>query len=297
LAQWYLGALTGAGCPLEARALETSHGATHVLATGPASGPAVVLVPGAGTNAPALWLPTMRALSRTHRVWALDLPGHPGRSAPRAIPTRGPGYGQWLAGVLDGLGLRRAAFVGASLGCYAVLQLAARDPGRIAGAVLSAPAGLVPVSRWGLLRMAPGIVAGQLLGSREQVRRTLQFLAGGGTPVSESMVDLMEIALEPGRLAGDQFSPPALTARELSAFRAPTLVIAGARDPLFPALALSRAAREILPHAELRVLERMAHLPGPAEVEAMNAMLLDRLSGGFAPLGDRSEGEPARLSG
>lgn len=274
LAAWYERALSRAGFPYSSIELPAAHARAHVLVAGAAHAPPVVLVPGVGTNAPALWLPTMRALVPSHRVYAVDLPGHPGRSGRQTIPPKGAGFGQWLSDVLDGLGLAEASFVGASLGSYVILKLAAVAPNRITRAVLSAPAGIVPVSRRGLMRLAPHLIANRFFPGKRHIRAMMRCLVSGTAPLDEDMVELLEIAFEPGRINPDQSTLPAIPPRALAHYHAPTLVLAGEHDILLPVAAVERQAPITLPGAAMHVVAGMGHVPGPADVDLVNGMLL-----------------------
>jgi pimeloyl-ACP methyl ester carboxylesterase len=90
------------------------------------AGPAVVLVHG-NSSSSRVWQRSFAGeLGRTHRLVAIDLPGH-GQSddaAPerRAATYSVPGYAQVIRRVVAELGLERAVFVGWSLGGHAVLE-------------------------------------------------------------------------------------------------------------------------------------------------------------------------------
>src|SRR5262245_3483570 len=88
----------------ESRMVGTHFGATHVLSIGPADAPPVVVLPGGNFLGPPC-LRWFAPLAATHRLYAPDLIGQPGRSAPTRPSPRGDGHARWLVDVLDGLGL------------------------------------------------------------------------------------------------------------------------------------------------------------------------------------------------
>jgi len=55
-----------------------------------------------GGNA-MLWRPQFSPLSQSHRVYAPDPIGEPGKSASVRHSWRGPGYAEWLVDVFDAL--------------------------------------------------------------------------------------------------------------------------------------------------------------------------------------------------
>jgi pimeloyl-ACP methyl ester carboxylesterase len=100
-------------------------------------GPPVVLVHGYGVSS-AYLLPLARALADRCAVYVPDLPGH-GRSddseAAPTIESHATALGEWL----DVLGLERPAFVGNSMGCQVVTELAVQRPERVGPILLSGP--------------------------------------------------------------------------------------------------------------------------------------------------------------
>lgn len=106
--------------------------------TGPKGAPVVVLVHGLGLNR-ACWRWLLPDLSRVFRVLAYDLPGH-GDSAPPAPNPDLSALGAHLTGLLDTLGIDRAALVGFSLGGMVVRRVAQDRPERVAAlAILHSP--------------------------------------------------------------------------------------------------------------------------------------------------------------
>jgi hypothetical protein len=77
-------------------------------------GPPLVLLHGAGDNS-LDWRWVLPALARTHRVYALDMPGSPDSARP--VADYSPAFlERSLAAFLDALGIERATLVGNSLG-------------------------------------------------------------------------------------------------------------------------------------------------------------------------------------
>jgi len=106
--------------------------------------PTAVFVHGAG-NDHSVWALQSRYFA--HHGWnvlAVDLPGH-GRSGGDALPSV-EAIADWIPAVLDATKIVQAALVGHSLGSLAVLECAARHPGRVTKVALVGPAAPMPVS-------------------------------------------------------------------------------------------------------------------------------------------------------
>jgi pimeloyl-ACP methyl ester carboxylesterase len=119
------------------------------------AGPAVVLVHGLAISADYWFRNAPQVAAQGFAVWAPDLPGF-GR-------TEGPAEGLTIDAQAEALvawgevmGIGAAVYVGHSIGCQSVLELAARRPDRVRGLVLAGPTGAPGSARqaWGLFRDA-----------------------------------------------------------------------------------------------------------------------------------------------
>ena len=110
--------------PCETRFVDTTLGRAHAIVSGAVDAPALLLVHGAGLNA-TLWARQVDAFSAHFRTYAVDLPGQTGRSARVRMPTRGSAMADWVAEVIDGLGVHETMVLGASLGGWVSLSFAA----------------------------------------------------------------------------------------------------------------------------------------------------------------------------
>jgi pimeloyl-ACP methyl ester carboxylesterase len=114
----------------------------------------VVLIHGV-TGDLSIWFlsRTIQTLSAGHRVTAYDLRGHGYTDAPRSGYTSAD-HAADLLGLMDALGIDRAALVGHSFGGVIAAHAATVAPGRVTSAVFSDPyfpalRHLEDVSRWG----------------------------------------------------------------------------------------------------------------------------------------------------
>jgi pimeloyl-ACP methyl ester carboxylesterase len=108
-------------------------------------GPTVVLVHGLGGNLAAWHLKIVPELQGEFRLLTYDLRGHGRSDAPPVGYTTGDMVRD-LAGILDGLGIQQAAFVGHSWGTDIVLHFALQYPDRVSRMVLVEGAMLAPLA-------------------------------------------------------------------------------------------------------------------------------------------------------
>jgi pimeloyl-ACP methyl ester carboxylesterase len=179
---------------------------------GPAAD-AIVHVHGFGISGTYLE-PTAALLAPRHRTYVPDLPGM-GRSMrpDRALDL--PGLTRALVSYCDAVGVERATFVGNSLGCPLIVELATTFPDRIERAVLVSPAG------------GP---------TNQPLARAIGQMAVDGLREPPSMVPIaVRDYLRFGVLQGLSLFKAMTrypTLERLPHLVMPTLVIAGARDPL-----------------------------------------------------------------
>ncbi len=89
-------------------------------------GKPLVLIHGVGMQS-AAWGPQIEALSGTHRVIALDMPGH-GGSSPLPEGSQLPAFVDWLSEALTALKLGRISLAGHSMGALVVAGYAVTCP-------------------------------------------------------------------------------------------------------------------------------------------------------------------------
>jgi pimeloyl-ACP methyl ester carboxylesterase len=102
-------------------------------------GPDILLLHGLGATK-ASFFEAAAALSRSHRVHALDLPGF-GSSSKPAFAAYDAGYfADTVLGAMDAMGIERAHLVGNSLGGRVAIEVGLRRPDRVGALGLLCPA-------------------------------------------------------------------------------------------------------------------------------------------------------------
>jgi pimeloyl-ACP methyl ester carboxylesterase len=276
---WYDRTLRHLAVEHDSIMIGTRHGHTHVVAFGKEDGLPVLLLHDFNGNA-LDWQSQFAALAASGaRVYAPDIPGNSGKSAPTRLAWQGGAYGAWLSDVFAELGLQRAAVIAARGGAHIALRMAACAPERVTGLALLNPAGLLP------LRFPHNVAAQPLFVSltgqmrRERIKTPDDALAygHGAVPVNirVSCVDAAErgfLLLKHFRAQG---MPGALADDDLRRCHTPTWVLAGESEPYWNAEALIERARAVLP----RVI-RAEVLAGDLlcdQSDALNTYLVDFL--------------------
>ena len=100
-------ALAGLGLGHESLTVRTRLGDTNLIAIGPEGAPPAVFFPGGNFLNPTC-LSWFLPLAESHRLYAPDIVGQPGRSAQERPSPKGDGHAFWVEDVFDGLAGARA---------------------------------------------------------------------------------------------------------------------------------------------------------------------------------------------
>ncbi|WGS54373.1 alpha/beta hydrolase [Paraburkholderia sp. D15] len=234
--------------------LPTREGHTFVLASGPEHAPAVLLLHGSQTNS-ASWMRYVSDWAQRFRVYAIDVIGEAGLSAPSRPPLASDAYALWLDDVMQALQLDRAAMVGISLGAWMALDFAIRKPARVERLALLCPSGIGRQKPF-LLKIAPLLLLGAW--GRRRIRDiVLGPMPDDLQPADRAMLDLME-TIDRG------FRPrlgtiPVFTDAQLRTLAVPLLTMLGGRDALLDSTESLARLRRLVPHADVRYFAEQPH--------------------------------------
>lgn len=240
------------GWPVEHRqlAIPTSAGSTFVIESGPAGAPPVVLIHGSMSNT-LRWLGSIAELARNHRVYAIDIIGEPGLSAPSRPAMDSDAYALWLSDVLRELGIERAAVVGESLGGWMALDFAIRRPEQVTSLALLTPGGV------GRQKMAVLFKAlfWRMFGEWGQRRAMSTAVGSELDPATASYILAISKNFRP------RTKPlPVFTDEQLRGLKMPLLAVVGSRDAMLDTTQTALRLGAAAPHARIEVLPSAGHL-------------------------------------
>lgn len=272
--------------PLDSLWVETRHGRAHVLVCGPSLAPPVLLLHGGGGNA-TTWIHNIEGLSRSLRVYAVDIIGDAGRSE-GARPGSEAAYCAWLEDVLVGLDRPAMGLCGASFGAWLAAAYLRRSPDRGATRLaMLAPPNL------GALR--PGFLLHAVLAtafpSEPRVRRFQSRVSSPQAPAAPpwALDDLYV------RWRSQRSSPPApgrMTDEDLRALPAGALVVLGEDEALYDPRQAAARVRRLAPQARLELLDAAGHALAFDRADAVNRMLCEFFRGDQPAAEKRSRTPP-----
>ncbi len=246
----YDAALQNWRAPYDTLTIPTRHGDTFVIASGDPALPAVILLHGAGSNS-TIWAGDVADYCRRYRVYAVDLIGEAGRSAPNRPAWEGPAFAEWLGDVLDGLQVERAALVGISQGGWTALKFAVAAPDRVTKLALLTPGGIVPDK----VSFVFKAIAYMLLGNWGIRRMTRELF--GDQPVPPGVEDIsvqITAAFKPrmGTL-------PIFSDDDLRRLTMPIYLTGGTKDTLRDLPKIAARLRDLVPDLTVEIVPGAGH--------------------------------------
>lgn len=244
--------------PYETRMVPTRFGETHVIASGAADAPPLVLLHG-GMNCALMWISCVAELAPHFRIYAADIIGDPGKSVPRRDLGRPSDCAEWVADTVEGLGLSRASICGISWGGGIALAAGLFQPERVDRIVAMCPGwGLARPRMLGFLLFALPVM---LFPDREKVRRLLQRLSANEaaftSPVDDLLIDYLAAALK--HYKPQPRKPWMFPDSELKGIRAPTLVLIGDREVIYNPDKVAAKAKRLIPDVSVEIVPGASH--------------------------------------
>jgi pimeloyl-ACP methyl ester carboxylesterase len=237
--------------PYETCRVPTRHGDTFAIASGDSFAPALILLHGSASNAVS-WVGDVAEYSRHFRVYALDLPGEPGRSSENRPSWQGLDFVEWLEDVLDGLHISRAALVGLSQGGWTALRFATVHPERVSKLVLLAPGGIMPARTSFLLKA----IFYSMLGRKgaEKINRIVM----GKEPIHPEAVRFMDAIMTNfhSRIEKEYL----FTDEELKRLTMPVLLVGGSEDAIVPIEKVIPRMQKLVPQLKPDLLPGTGHV-------------------------------------
>ena len=231
--------------------IATRCGQTFVIAGGIPSNPPLILLQGASSNALS-WGGDFPRFSAHYRVYAVDIPGDPGRSAAVRPDWNSPAYAEWLDDLLTGLKIKKVRLVGLSQGGWNALKFATYRPDRVEKLVLLTPSGIIN-AKFSFLVKA---VIYSILGKRGA--DALNRVVAGDCPVDEFTRQYMDTIMNNfksriGKL--DLF-----TDAELKCLTMPVFFIGGRQDNLQDVVKVEGRLKRLVPELYSKIYPDQGHV-------------------------------------
>jgi pimeloyl-ACP methyl ester carboxylesterase len=265
----------------------------HCLSAGESGSPVLLLHGGGSDSAHMSWATAMGPLAARHRVFAPDLPGCGESDRPDAAYTN-TYYLDFIAALLDTLGLARTHLVGLSMGGALALGTTLQQPQRVARLVLVDSYGIQRTVAYHKISylsvMTPGVMEATWAIMRRSRALAASSLSSIFADPAHLPAELVDEAYAEARkpYAGRAFTRyqrdelrwnglRTVYLERLGEIRAPTLLIHGRQDKAVP-LACAEEAQRGIAGARLHILEGAGHWAQREQPLEFNQALSDFLS-------------------
>jgi pimeloyl-ACP methyl ester carboxylesterase len=233
----------------------TREGETFIVACGDRGAPPLLLFHGSMANS-AMWMGDIAAWSEHFRVYAVDIIGDAGLSAPSRPPLASEAHALWLDDVMEALSLTQASIVGVSLGGWLALDYATRRPERVESLVVLCPGGVGRQKLSIVFKTIPLRMLGSW-GTRKAGELVL-----GRAPANPSaaiqyfmkFVSLIHKNFRPRMVKMPVFSDDALKRLTM-----PVMAILGGKDVLLDSAETKRRMEQNVAGAEIRYFPEAGH--------------------------------------
>lgn len=237
--------------PYEEFYIPTRQGNTFVLACGDKSAEPLILIHGSSSNS-AMWIGDIPDYIKNYRVYAVDIPGEPGKSEAIRHDLSGDAYAEWMEQIFTFLNIEQACLTGISLGGWMCLKFATEYPENVKKLVLLCPAGVAPQKMSFMLKVIPFMLLGQ-------------WGKGQIIKIVNGYQNVPEEAIRYSMLISDHFNPimemiPIFSDEKIQCLTMPTLLIVGKKDALLPSIKTAERLKILLPNLKEQILQNKGHV-------------------------------------
>ena len=220
----------------------TRFGRTHVISLGSKDSVPLICLHGGNSFTPDM-LKSDLSLLEKFNAFIVDTIGHPGKSDETQLSSDDLSYGYWLIDVINELQLEMINIYSGSFGAGIAIRLATVAPKRINKLSLFIPSGIANGSIKDQLRLMIPYLRYKLRPTNQNMIKLSSSLM---TRFDEERIEMLQVIFKHVRI-NPKMPRPAYDG-ELDDLKAPTIVVAAAKDILFPASKVIPRAKEIFPN-------------------------------------------------
>ncbi len=260
--------------------INTSFGKTHLIEIGNFTGIPLLVFHG-GNSTSAYNLLRYEFLLKDFHIYAVDIIGHPGKSAEVDLCPIGYDYGKWANEVIDILGFKKISCLGSSFGAGILAKLMCIEADKINKSVLLTPSGIknsyplcfstmiIPVIKYIFTKNTKYLteevqmtillkwIYNRTKGDKYTIETAL-FIAVMEDILDKDTLDAIKNSFDHVKL---KIGMPSNASKKLiKKCNAQTLVIASEYDCLFPAKKILKRAKNIIPNCTVHELKGRGHM-------------------------------------
>ena len=228
--------------PYEDIYIETSYGRTHVIACGNEEKPPLLVFHGGNATT------------------AYNL-----KSAETLLPPFGQAYGRWAKEVIEKLGYEKMACFGGSFGAGILVKLMCVAPKRVSKSVLLVPSAIRNAPSLKSMNMMFPMCMYLLTHSEKWFIKCILPMAVREENISKDILETAKCSIDNAKVKS--IMPQNERTSALQKYKNPVLVMAAAKDCLFPAAGVLRRAKAVWQQSRCYLLRDRGHIHELTEKE------------------------------
>lgn len=259
--------------PYQEEDIPTSLGTAHVILSGPKNGKPLVLLHGMDATS-TMWFPNIRALSRNHRVYAIDFLSEVGKSKANEKSLSKDEIVSWYNQIFDHYKLKDFDVAGASKGGWLATLIATRDNANINRLILLSPAQTFRnIDQAGKASAALMLKA---FPSRKKLNKTLEAFSFYPDKINPIYKEQFFLANKYSKSSSSFLQMNPFSDDELKKITIPTLVVIGDNDIVNSGESLAQA-KKTLANCKTETVKNAGHFLSIDQSQAVNKMMVDFL--------------------
>lgn len=193
----------------------------------------------------------MDEYSQTHRVYAVDIPGEPGKSDERQLSFESNDFSNWLNDVFNALLIDKASIVGISLGAWLGTKFAIKYSNKVNRLVLLCPPGIGPQKKSFIFKFLFYSLFG------EKGIDKLYYKINGDKPIPNIMLIYQKLIAKHFNFR--RVTIPIFSDNELKELTMPVALFVGGKDVMLHSEKTANRLGLLLNHAEINFIPEEGH--------------------------------------
>ncbi|KIA94677.1 alpha/beta hydrolase [Flavobacterium sp. KMS] len=269
----YNAALKLWGIPYQEENIETSYGTAHIIVTGPKDGKDLVLLHGMDASS-TMWFPNIKALSKNHRVYAIDFLIEAGKSQAPKKSLTSEEIVIWYNEIFTHYKLKNFDVIGASRGGWIATLLATQKESKINKLVLISPA--QTFKNIDKMRKASSAFFLKIFPNEKKLKKTLETFSYYPEKIDPIYKKQFYLANKYAKSNTSFLQMQPFSDEDLKKITIPVLVLIGDHDVINSDESIIRA-KELLSNSKTETIENAGHFLSIDQSEKVNKLMIDFL--------------------
>lgn len=259
--------------PFQEENIKTSYGTAHVIITGPKNAEPLILLHGMDASS-TMWYPNIKALSKNHRVYAIDFLMEPGKSVSCGETISKEETITWYNEIFKHYNLKKIKLVGASRGGWLATLLASQDNHIVSKMVLLSPA--QTLENLDKMHKASSALMFKLFPNKKKLENTLNAFAFYPEKIHPIYKNQFFLANKFAKTNMSFIQMQPFSKEEIEKITIPVLIMIGDNDIVNSQKSLEKG-NELLPKGEMVTIENAGHFLTIDQPEVVNQKIIDFL--------------------